>query len=159
MPAAVIAWGRSICDEPRDRRDRSEAGVSHHRAEEAVWRNHAVPQMLGRAGQATARADRQTEGVRAADHALDVAQSKRDEACGRSLGKTVACRIRQGESQSWEANQRQATAKLVAQARPESSYFAKLVAWASRGAIQPGADDFVLLWLLFRPCPRSAGSC
>jgi hypothetical protein len=37
------------------------------------------------ADQATARSDRQTEGVKTADHALDVARSKRDEACGRGL--------------------------------------------------------------------------
>jgi hypothetical protein len=37
---------------------------------------------------------------------------------------------------------------------------AKLVAWVSRGAIQPGADDFAMLWLLFRTfLPRSAGLC
>jgi hypothetical protein len=39
---------------------------------------------------------------------------------------------------------------VVAQARPESTDFARLVAWLSRGTIQPGADDFAMLWLLFR---------
>jgi hypothetical protein len=102
------------------------------------------------ADQATARADRQTEGVRAADHALDVARTKRDEACGRGLGKTVACKVRQSEVAKLEANQAQATANVVAQARPESSDFAKLMTWVSRGAIQPDADDFAILWLLFR---------
>jgi hypothetical protein len=102
------------------------------------------------ADQATARADRQTEGVRAADHALDVARTKRDEACGRGLGKTVACKVRQLEVTKLEANQAQAMGNVVAQARPESSDFAKLVMWVSRGAIQPGADDFAMLWLLFR---------
>jgi hypothetical protein len=47
------------------------------------------------ADQATARADRQTEGVRAADYALDVVRSKRDEACGPGHGKSVACKVRQ----------------------------------------------------------------
>ena len=41
-------------------------------------------------------------------------------------------------------------ANILAQARPESSYFAKLATWASRGAIQPAADDFAMMWLLFR---------
>jgi hypothetical protein len=66
------------------------------------------------ADQATARADRQTEGIRTADHALDVARLKRDEACGRGLGKTVACKVRQSEVTKLEANQSQAAAKVVA---------------------------------------------
>jgi hypothetical protein len=102
------------------------------------------------ADQATARADRQTEGVRTADHALDVARAKRDGACGPGHGKTFACKVRQAEVTKLEANQAQATAKVVAQAKPESIDFAKLVTWASRGAIQPGADDLAMLWLLFR---------
>jgi hypothetical protein len=102
------------------------------------------------ADQATARADRQTEGVQTADHALEMARAKRDEACGRGLGKTVACKTRQAEVTKLEANQTQAAAKVAAQAKPESADFAKLVAWVSRGAIQPGTDDFTNLWLLFR---------
>ena len=102
------------------------------------------------ADQATARAERQTEGVQRADRALEMARTKRDEACGPGHGKSVACRIRQAEVTKLEANQTQAAAKVVAQARLESGDFAKLVTWLSRGAIQPGADDFSMLWLLFR---------
>jgi hypothetical protein len=102
------------------------------------------------ADQATARVDRQTEGVRTADHALDAARAKRDEVCGRGLGKTVACKVRQAEVVRLEASQAQATANVAAQARPESTDFAKLVTWVSKGANQPGADDFTNLWLLFR---------
>jgi hypothetical protein len=102
------------------------------------------------ADQATARADRQTEGVRTANWALDVARTKRDEACGPGHGKSVACKVRQAEVAKVEANQTQVTAKVVAQARPESADFAKLVAWVSRSAVQPGADDFSMIWLLFR---------
>jgi hypothetical protein len=69
---------------------------------------------------------------------------------GRGLGKTVACKVRQAEVTKLEANQTTATAKVVAQARPESTDFARLVTWVSRGAVQPGADDFAMLWLLFR---------
>jgi hypothetical protein len=79
-----------------------------------------------------------------------VTRTKRDEACGRGLGKTVACKTRQAEVTKLEANQTKAAAKVAAQAKPESADFAKLVTWASRGAIQPGADDFAMLWLLFR---------
>jgi hypothetical protein len=102
------------------------------------------------ADQMTTRADRQTEGVQTADHALDQARTKRDEACGPGHGKSVACKIRQAEVTKLEATQTQAAAKVVAQAKPESTDFAKLVAWVSRGAVQPGADDFSMLWLLFR---------
>jgi hypothetical protein len=102
------------------------------------------------ADQATARADRQTEGIRTADRALDIARIKRGKACGPGHGKFVACRIRQAEVAKLEANQTQATATVVAQARPESSDFARLVTWVTRGAIQPGADDFTMLWSLSR---------
>jgi hypothetical protein len=77
-------------------------------------------------------------------------RSKRDEACGPGHGKSVACKVRQAEVAKLEADQTQATANVVAQARPESSDFAKLMTWVSRGAIQPGVDDFAMLWLLFR---------
>src|SRR5882672_5000443 len=80
------------------------------------------------ADQATTRADRQTEGVRTADRALETARIKRDEACGRGLGKTVACQARQVEVTKLENRQTQATGKVAAQAKPESGDFAKLVA-------------------------------
>jgi len=102
------------------------------------------------ADQAAARADRQTEGVRTADQALDAARAKRDEACGRGLGKTVACQSRQGEVTKLEAKQIQATNKVAAQAKPESTDFADLVAWGSRGTVQPTTKDFDMLWLFFR---------
>jgi hypothetical protein len=49
---------------------------------------------------------------------LDVAPSKRDEACGPGHAKSIACKIRQAEVTKPEAAQVQATAKVVAQARP-----------------------------------------
>ncbi len=100
--------------------------------------------------QAAARADRQTEGVRTADQALEAARAKRDEACGRGLGKTVACQSRQAEVTKLEGKQTLASNKVAAQAKPESADFAKLVAWVSNGALQPGAADFDNLWLFFR---------
>ena len=102
------------------------------------------------ADQAATRADRQTEGVKTADQALEAARAKRDEACGRGLGKTVACQSRQAEVAKLEAKQTQVTNKVVAQAKPESADFAKLVMWLSNGALHPGADDFDMLWLFFR---------
>jgi hypothetical protein len=59
-------------------------------------------------------------------------------ACGRGLGKTIACRSRQTEVAKLEAGQVQATTKVVAQARPESTDFAKLVTWVSRVLSSPG---------------------
>ena len=41
------------------------------------------------ADQVTARADRQGEGVRTADHALDLTRTKGDDACGPGHGKSV----------------------------------------------------------------------
>ena len=65
-------------------------------------------------------------------------------------GNSVACKVRQAEVTKLETNQTQATAKVVARARPDSSDFARLVTWVTGGAIQPAADDFAMLWLLFR---------
>jgi hypothetical protein len=102
------------------------------------------------ADQAAARADRQTEGVRTADQALGAARAKRDEACGRGLGKTVACQSRQAEVTKLEGKQTLATIKVASQAKPESADFAKLVAWLSNDTLHPGADDFDMLGLFFR---------
>jgi hypothetical protein len=79
-----------------------------------------------------------------------MARTKRDEAWGPGHGKSVARKVRQAEVTKLEAVQVQATGNVAAQARPESTAFAKLVTWISRGAVQPGADDFTNLWLLFR---------
>jgi hypothetical protein len=102
------------------------------------------------ADQAAARADRPTEGVRTADQALDTARAKRDETCGRGLGKTVACQSRLAEVTKLEARQTQVMIKVAAQAKPESADFANLVAWVSMGTIQPTVNDFNMLWLFFR---------
>jgi hypothetical protein len=113
-----------------------------------------------RRGPCDDQTDRQSEGVRTADRALDLARTKRDEACGPGHGKSVACQNRQAEVIKLEANQTHVTLKVFAQARPESSDFAKLVTWVSRGAIQPGAGHFAMLWLLFRTfLPASGRPC
>jgi hypothetical protein len=94
------------------------------------------------ADQTAARVDRQTVGVQTADHALDAARAKRDEACGKGQGKTVACQARQAEVAKLEAAQAQATAKVAAQAKPEATDFAGLVAWASGGRRPTGCAGF-----------------
>jgi hypothetical protein len=102
------------------------------------------------ADQAAARADRQTLGVQTADHALDAARAERDKACGKGQGKTIACQARQAEVTKLGSKQTQATEKVAAQAKPEATDFAGLVAWVTMGTVQPGARDFDMLWLLFR---------
>jgi hypothetical protein len=78
----------------------------------------------------------------------------------RGHGKTAASKTRQAEVTNLEANQIRSTAKVAALAKPESGDFVKLVTWVSRGAIEPGADDFSMLWLLFRTfLPQQEGSC
>ncbi len=43
-----------------------------------------------------------------------------------------------------------ATTRVVAQAKPENADFSALMAWVTRGAIQPGARDFDMMMLLLR---------
>jgi hypothetical protein len=45
-------------------------------------------------------------------------------ACGPGPGKSVACKIRQAEVTKLEADRTRATAKVIAQAKPESTDFA-----------------------------------
>jgi hypothetical protein len=52
--------------------------------------------------------------VKTADQALEVARVKRDEACGRGLGKTIACQSRQSEVTKLKAKQTQAAYKVAA---------------------------------------------
>jgi hypothetical protein len=40
--------------------------------------------------------------------------------------------------------------KVAAQAKPESTDFADLVAWGSMGTVRPTVKDFDMLWLFFR---------
>jgi hypothetical protein len=61
-----------------------------------------------------------------------------------------ACQARQADVAKLEAKQTQATAKVEAQAKPEATDFAGLMALVTAGAVQPGARDFDMLWLLFR---------
>jgi hypothetical protein len=102
------------------------------------------------ADQTMARADRQTAGTESAESKLDKAKVARDQACGKGLGKTVACQSRQSEVTKLEGKQTQATVKVAAQAKPEAGDFAKLVKWVSFGRLEPKLDDFEMLWLLFR---------
>jgi hypothetical protein len=102
------------------------------------------------ADQAMARADRQTVGTGSAESKLDKAKAARDQVCGKGLAKTKACRDREQDVAELKGQPAEAQKKVAAQAKPESADFAKLVAWVSMGALRPAADDFDMLWLLFR---------
>jgi hypothetical protein len=65
------------------------------------------------ADQATARVDRETEGVRTADHDLMRRDRNGTGLAGSGHGKSVACKTRQAEVAKLEANQTQARAKVV----------------------------------------------
>jgi hypothetical protein len=88
--------------------------------------------------QATARADRQTEGIQTADRALEAVRTRRDEACGRGLGKTVACQARQAEVTSWKPNRFRPRPRLplkpdLKPATSRSSWHGRATASSSRG--------------------------
>ena len=77
--------------------------------------------------------------------------------CDRGQGKTVACQTRVQDVTKAEAARSAAGNRVASQARPESGDFARLVTWLSRGAVTPGADDFAMLWLLFRTVMPAIG--
>jgi hypothetical protein len=96
-----------------------------------------------------ARADRPTAGTEKADNALAQAQAARDQACT-TRKPTEACKQRENEVARLQNKPIEAQNKVAAAARPESADFAKLIAWLSFGRIIPTADDFDMLWLMFR---------
>jgi hypothetical protein len=111
---------------------------------------NALKVSLTIADQGAARGERQTVGVQAADRRLDTARTERDRACRAGQGKSQACKSAQDDVVKLERAQVTASAVVQAGARPENSDFAMLVAWATRGALQPGARDFDMLMLLLR---------
>jgi hypothetical protein len=100
--------------------------------------------------QATARADRQTTGVQTANKALTDARASSAAACRAGQGKSQACKDAQAAVKKEEAKQSKAATTVATTARPENADFSALVSWITRGAIVPGANDFAMLWLLFR---------
>jgi hypothetical protein len=99
---------------------------------------------------ALARADRQTVGTEHAKTDLDKAKGARDQACGPGLGKSKACQDHRQEVTKAEGQPAEAQKKVAAVAKPESADFAKLIKWVTLGRLEPRADDFDMLWLLFR---------
>ncbi|WP_316173346.1 MULTISPECIES: hypothetical protein [unclassified Bradyrhizobium] len=93
-----------------------------------------------------ARASRVTPAVQAAQTALADAMTARDRECKGGVGKF--CR----EREAAVAERRQAldaAMSTVSQtADPQTEAAIKLVAWVSRGAMKPSADDFVMLRLI-----------
>jgi hypothetical protein len=93
-----------------------------------------------------ARAARVTTAVKAAQSALSDAMSARDRECMHGVGKF--CR----EREAAVAERRQildtAMASVGQAADPQTDAAIKLVAWLTHGALQPSADDFVMLRLI-----------
>ena len=93
-----------------------------------------------------ARAARVTTAVKAAQSALSDAMSARDRECMHGVGKF--CR----EREAAVAERRQildtAMASVGQAADPQTDAAIKLVAWVTHGALQPSADDFVMLRLI-----------
>jgi hypothetical protein len=103
------------------------------------------------ADQASARGDRQTVGVQAADRRLDTARAERDRACRAGQGRSAACKASQDDVAKLEQAQTTATMRVSAQAKPENADFSALVSsWVTRGAVQPGSRDFDMMMLLLR---------
>jgi hypothetical protein len=94
--------------------------------------------------------ERSTPSTERAKAELDKIRLARDQACGPALGKSKACQLREQEVIRAEGKPVDAQAKVAAAARPESTDFARLVKWVSRGWIAPSQRDFDMLWLLFR---------
>jgi hypothetical protein len=102
------------------------------------------------ADQAMARADRQTAGVQTAAKQLADARAARATSCRRKEDKSKACTDARTDVAKLEKAQTQAATTVAATAKPENADFARVVAWITRGAIQPGVDDFQMLWIVLR---------
>jgi hypothetical protein len=102
------------------------------------------------ADQTMGRADRQTVGVQTSSRQLTDARTARDKACRAGQGKSKACKDVERDVAKQEHAQTQATTTVASAAKPENPDFSALVTWVSRGSIAPGANDFAMLWLLFR---------
>lgn len=125
------------------------------------------------ADQSLARATRETSGTANAEVSLISLRQARDSACAgnnttetvtrgkrtqtKVVAETEACKDRKGEVARAEASATQAKGEVKALARPESQDFARLISWLSLGRIEPSADAYDLLWLLFRTLLPQAG--
>jgi hypothetical protein len=95
---------------------------------------------------AAARASRVTPAMTAAQASLSDAMSARDRECLHGVGRF--CR----EREAAVAERRQildtAMASVRQSADPQTDAAVKLVAWLSRGVLQPSGDDFAMLRLV-----------
>ncbi|WP_315787213.1 MULTISPECIES: hypothetical protein [unclassified Bradyrhizobium] len=93
-----------------------------------------------------ARASRVTPAVQAAQTALSDAMIARDRECKGGVGKF--CREREAAVAERRQALDAAMATVSQTADPQTEAAIKLVAWVSRGAVKPSADDFVMLRLI-----------
>jgi hypothetical protein len=96
------------------------------------------------------RADRTTAAVRDAEAALADARIAEAKECNSSTKTGPLCRQRQADTRAASAKIEDARKPVAAVAKPEAADFARLVTWASRGALVPTPADFDMLWLLLR---------
>lgn len=93
-----------------------------------------------------ARAARVTPAVTAAQAALSDAMSARDRECRDGVGRF--CRDREAAVAERREILDKAMASVGQTADPQSDAAIKLVAWVSRGMLQPAPDDFAMLRLV-----------
>jgi hypothetical protein len=95
---------------------------------------------------ATARAARVTPAVATAQSALSDAMSARDRECAKGVGKF--CREREAAVAERREILDTAVATVEHTADPQTDAAIKLVAWVSRGMLEPSGNDFAMLRLV-----------
>jgi len=93
-----------------------------------------------------ARASRVTPAVAAAQSALSDAMSARDRECKGGVGKF--CREREAAVNERRQTLDAAMVSVGQTADPQTDAAIRLVAWATRGAVQPTSNDFAMLRLV-----------
>jgi hypothetical protein len=97
---------------------------------------------------ATARAERISPAIEDAKRKLDTVTASRKLACGDDKKIGTRCfALRKDETRAMEALSA-ARAKQAEHADPQTAMAQKLIAWISRGYLQPTADDLALIRLL-----------
>jgi hypothetical protein len=93
-----------------------------------------------------ARASRVTPAVVTAQASLDDAMTARDRECGHGVGKF--CRERETAVTERRQAVDAAMGTVAATADPQTEATSRIVAWVSRGVLQPTGDDFAMLRLV-----------
>jgi hypothetical protein len=97
-----------------------------------------------------ARAERTTITTTQAKSDLDRALERQSRDCGPGLAKSKSCALAQAGVAQAQGDRRAAAESVRSTARPESADFARLVEWASFGALHVTESAYDMLWLLLR---------